>query len=119
MSRSTNSFRPGSRTLLFITTNPDISQDGDLRCDVCLALPAGPVADGDIGVKEIAGGKYAVFLHTGPYTGLGAAYKKICGEWLPGSGCELRDSPCFEKYINSPDRIPAEKLKTEIYIPLA
>lgn len=112
-------FSAGVENIVIYHNDPDISQDGDLRCDVCLALPAGPVADGDIGVKEIAGGKYAVFLHTGPYTGLGAAYKKICGEWLPGSGCELRDSPCFEKYINSPDRVPAEKLKTEIYIPLA
>ncbi|WP_418383570.1 GyrI-like domain-containing protein [Alistipes finegoldii] len=39
-------------------------------------------------------------------------------EWLPRSGCELRDSPGFERYRNNPDRVPAEKLKTEIYIPL-
>ena len=35
-----------------------------------------------------------------------------------GSGCELCDSPGFERYRNNPDRVPAEKLKTEIYIPL-
>ncbi|WP_305206309.1 GyrI-like domain-containing protein [Alistipes finegoldii] len=37
---------------------------------------------------------------------------------MPRSGCELRDSPGFERYRNNPDRVPAEKLKTEIYIPL-
>lgn len=112
-------FTAGIENLVIYHNDPDISQAGDLRCDVCLALPGGrAVADGDIGVKEIAGGKYAVFLYTSPYTGIGTAYKKICGEWLPESGCTLRDSPCFEKYVNHPDRVPAEKLKTEIYIPL-
>ncbi len=111
-------FSAGIENLVIYHNDPDISQDGNLRCDVCLTLPKEPVAVGDIGVKEIAGGKYAVFLHTGPYTGLGGAYKKICGEWLPESGCTLRESPCFEKYLNHPDRVPAEKLKTEIYIPL-
>lgn len=111
-------FTAGIEHFVIYHNDPDISQAGDLRCDVCLSLPAGPVADGDIGVKQIAGGKYAVFLHTGPYTGLGGAYERIFGQWLPESGCELRDSPCFEKYINSPDRVPAEKLKTEIYVPL-
>ena len=111
-------FSAGIENLVIYHNDPDISQDGNLRCDVCLTLPKGPVAVGDIGVKEIAGGKYAVFLYTGPYTGLGGAYKKICGEWLPESGCTLRESPCFEKYLNHPDRVPAEKLKTEIYIPL-
>lgn len=111
-------FSAGIENLVIYHNDPDISKAGDLRCDVCLAIPKGPLAAGDIGVKEIGGGKYAVFLYTGPYTGLGTAYKKICGEWLPASGCELRDGPCFEKYINHPDRVPAEKLKTEIYIPL-
>ncbi len=112
-------FTAGIENLVIYHNDPDISEADNLRCDVCLALPGGAVADGDIGVKEVAGGKYAVFLYTGPYTGLGSAYRKICGEWLPASGCELRESPCFEKYINHPDRVPAEKLKTEIYIPLA
>lgn len=71
-----------------------------------------------VGVKTIAGGRYAMFVHTGPYAGLGGAYHKIFREWLPRSGCELRDSPGFERYRNNPDRVPAEKLKTEIYIPL-
>lgn len=85
---------------------------------LCPKIPKGPVAEGDIGVKTVAGGKYAVFLYTGPYTGLGAAYAKIYGEWLPASGCCLRESPCFEKYRNNPDRVPVEKLKTEISVSL-
>lgn len=111
-------FSAGIENIVVYHNDPDISKADDLRCDVCLVIPKGPVADGPIGVKTIGGGRYAVFVYTGPYTGLGDAYHKICGEWLPASGCELRDSPCFEKYLNHPDRVPAEKLKTEIYIPI-
>lgn len=66
---------------------------------------------GDIGVKEIAGGKYAVFLYTGPYTGLGGAYKKICGEWLPGERLHAAREPLLRE-IPQPSR-PGSGRKTE------
>lgn len=111
-------FSAGIEHLVVYHSDPDITPSKDLRCDVCMVLPKGPVADGEVGVKTVGGGRYAVFLHTGPYAALGEAYRKICGEWLPSSGCELRDAPCFEKYINRPDRVSADKLKTEIYLPI-
>lgn len=111
-------FSAGIEHIVVYHNDPDISQDGDLRCDVCLVLPKGPSAEGEIGVKRIGGGRYAVFRYTGPYSGLGWAYHRICGEWLAQSGCTLRDAPCFEKYLNRADRVPPEKLKTEIYLPL-
>lgn len=111
-------YSAGIESIVVYHNDPDISKSDDLRCDVCLTIPKGPVAAGPVGVKTIAGGRYAVFVHTGPYTGLGGAYHKIFREWLPASGCELRDSPSFERYRNNPDRVAAEKLKTEIYIPL-
>lgn len=111
-------YSAGIETIVVYHNDPDISKAGDLRCDVCLAIPKGPVAVGPVGVKTLAGGRYAVFVHTGPYTGLGGAYHRIFGEWLPESGFELRESPSFERYRNNPERVPAERLKTEIYIPL-
>lgn len=111
-------FSAGIENIVVYHNDPDISKADDLRCDVCLVVPKGPVAAGPVGVKTVGGGRYAVFTYSGPYAGLGGAYRKICREWLPDSGCELRDSPCFEKYLNNPDRVPAGKLKTEIYIPV-
>ena len=111
-------FSAGIENIVVYHNDPDISKADDLRCDVCLAIPKGPVAEGAVGVKTIAGGRYAVFVYTGPYAGLGGAYHKICREWLPGSGCELRESPCFEKYLNNPERVPPEKLRTEICLPV-
>jgi AraC family transcriptional regulator len=44
--------------------------------------------------------------------------RSILGKWLADSGMELRDTSCFEKYLNSPEKTRPEKLRTEIYIPV-
>jgi AraC family transcriptional regulator len=73
----------------------------------------------DIGVQTIAGGEYAVTTHFGPYSKLTESYTKLLGQWLPGSGRELRSAPCFEVYLNSPEGTDPEDLITDLYAPLA
>ncbi len=104
----------------------------DLLTDVCLVVKKPAVSEDGIGVKTIDGGKYAVFTHIGPYNDVQKVYDAIYGEWVPANctcgddcqcpqgecTCALRDAPVFEKYINDPDRVAPEKLKTEIYIPI-
>ncbi len=98
--------------------DPNITESEKLRSDVCLVIHKPAQPKGEIGVKEIAGGQYAVFLYQGPYSNLGLVYDTIFSQWLPESGCELRNVPMFEKYGNNPDSTEPEKLKTEIYIPI-
>ncbi|MFZ4411720.1 MAG: AraC family transcriptional regulator [Bacteroidales bacterium] len=98
--------------------DPSQTNDGECRYDACVTIKKEVVADDEIGVKEVAGGKYAVFKHTGPYSQLGEAYRQIFNLWLPTSGYEVRDVPCFDKYMNNPEKTKAEKLQTFIYIPL-
>lgn len=99
--------------------DPEITKSGSLRTDVCLVIHKPVQPQGEIGIKEIQGGKYAVFNYTGPYSNLGSAYDYIFGEWLPDSGYELRNNaPTLEKYINNPKRVTPAKLKTEIFLPL-
>ena len=97
--------------------------------DTALAEPCGievlwnPVDDdfqpsGDIGVQTVAGGEYAIATHTGPYNQLGNTYTEFLGQWLPRSGRELRNAPCFEVYVNDPQGTPADELMTDIYVPL-
>ncbi len=98
--------------------DPKVTESSKLRSDVCLAVYKPVQPQGEIDVKEIPGGKYAVFSYQGPYNNLGTVYDTIFSEWLPASGCELRNLPVFEKYCNDPTRTAPEKLKTEIYIPV-
>lgn len=98
--------------------DPHITDATKLRYDACLAVSKDISPQGRIGVKTIEGGKYAMFLHKGPYSGFQELYDYIYGVWLPASNYELRNLPCFEKYLNSPDKTKPENLKTEVYIPI-
>ena len=111
-------FSAGIEHISIYHDDPKVTTSEKLRTDVCLVLPKPAEPKGEIGVKEIAGGKYAVFLYQGPYTNFGIVYDTIFAQWLPGSGYELRNAPLFEKYVNDPSRTEEAKLKTEIYIPL-
>ncbi|SFJ84135.1 AraC family transcriptional regulator [Celeribacter neptunius] len=68
---------------------------------------------------SLAGGRYAVLRHIGPYTGLRQAYDYLYGKWLPESGEEPRDGPPFEIYLNSPMDTAPEDLVTLIHAPIA
>ena len=111
-------FSAGIEHLAIYHDDPKVTEESKLRTDICLVLPKKAEPKGEIGVKTIEGGKYALFLYTGSYEHLGAVYDTIYGKWLPESGQRLRNYHCFEKYINHPDKTPPEKLKTEIYVPV-
>lgn len=111
-------FSAGIEHLCIYYNDPKVTEPDKLQTEVCLVLPKKAVPKGEIGVKEVAGGKYAVFLYQGSYQNLGTVYDTIYSQWLPASSYRLSSQPGFEKYLNHPDRTEPEKLKTEIYIPV-
>ncbi|GHV05640.1 AraC family transcriptional regulator [Bacteroidia bacterium] len=111
-------FSAGIEHIAIYHDDPKVTEAGKLRTDICLVLPKKAEPKGEIGVKTIEGGKYAMFLYQGSYDNLGAVYDTIYAKWLPESGEQLRNYHCFEKYINNPDNTVPEKLKTEIYVPI-
>jgi AraC family transcriptional regulator len=84
---------------------------------VCLQ-PDVPLG-GSLGWQQLDAGRCAVFLHTGPYSGLHATWTAIYRDWWPGSGEALRAAPPMELMLNNPETTAPENLKTEIWIPLA
>lgn len=98
--------------------DPNITDAEKCRYEACIVCKKDIKAEGEIGVKTIEGGKYAIFKHKGAYETLINTYNYICGEWLPNSQYELRELPCFEIYHNSPEDTKPEKLKTDVYVPL-
>jgi len=98
--------------------DPEITESQKCRYDSCISISKTVSPEGEIGFKTILGGKYAIFLHKGPYEKLSDAYGYIFKSWLPQSGFKLREEPCIEKYINTPDKTKAENLKTEIFVPI-
>ena len=99
--------------------DPEITPPEKLRYDAAVEAPDGIEAEGEVGIQEIAPGDYAVTTHRGPYQTLVQTYARLCGEWLPASGRELKSGPALEFYLNSPENTPPEELLTDIYMPLA
>ena len=109
---------PASRFLGVSWDDPEITPPEKLRYDAAITLSRAIPPEGEFGVTELAGGEYATLLHKGPYEGLSASYRVIFGGWLPASGRELRDAPCFEHYLNSPQNARPEELLTVIHVPV-
>ncbi|MFC1566604.1 GyrI-like domain-containing protein [bacterium] len=73
----------------------------------------------EVGIQEIREGKYAIFLHKGPYEKLNQTYNAIFTSWLLTSDYKLQNLPCFELYLNrDPRKTKPENLRTEIYVPV-
>lgn len=77
---------------------------------------SGPVPAG-LEELDISAGGAAELLYTGPYAGLLDAYRRLCREWLPASGCEVAGA-AFEEYLNDPCTTAPESLQMRIRLPL-
>jgi len=87
--------------------DPKVTEPNKCRYEACITINSDVKPQGKVGVKTIS---YSQFI---------GAYDYIFGKWIPENSFELRDEPCFEKYINSPDQVEEKDLVTEIYIPLS
>jgi AraC family transcriptional regulator len=111
-------FGPGTRFIGVSYDDPQITPPEKLRYDAAITVSRPVQPEGEFGVMEIAGGDYATLMHKGPYETLERAYQMLLGAWLPQSGRELRDAPCFEVYLNSPQNTRPEELLTVIHAPV-
>lgn len=98
--------------------DPKVTETDKLRMDVCLAVPVAVQPKGEIGVKDIPGGKYLVFRYKGPYSDLCPLYDTIYGHWIPEKGYTVGESSGYELYVNDPAVTAPEDLLTDIYVPV-
>ncbi|MFT3783411.1 MAG: AraC family transcriptional regulator [Nibricoccus sp.] len=98
--------------------DPKITATDQLRYDACVTLERDIAPEGEIGVQTIPAGRYAMFLHKGPYEQFGMTYDAIFRDWLPNSREQLSDEPAFELYLNTPETTPPADLRTEIWLRL-
>ena len=109
---------PWTRSFGVYYDDPASTPREALRADACLTLPDGKLPSGELQVREIRGGRYAVTLHVGPYAELHFPYTWLYGTWLPKSGEETADAPSIEEYLNDARVVPPSELRTEIWLPL-
>ncbi|MFN8440805.1 MAG: AraC family transcriptional regulator [Caldilineaceae bacterium] len=77
-----------------------------------------PVAPEGLAYQTLPGGRWAVFRHVGPYDTLWQTWQAAYRDWLPSSGEEPRNASPFEDYLDDASQVAAEKLRTDICIPI-
>ena len=108
-----------TRSIGIYYDDPTGKRPEELRSDACISVGPAFRLEGEVHLVELRGGRHAVLRHKGPYAELHRAYAWLFGEWLPKSGVEAGDCPCFEEYLNDPRRLPPTEWLTDVCLPLA
>ena len=118
--RKQNNLRPQvSETYNIIYDDPETTEPEKFRVDLCASIHA-DVKQNSYGVitKVISGGRCALFRHTGSDATIGKSLHYLYATWLPESGEELRNAPCFFHRVNLFPDVPEHEIITDIYLPL-
>ena len=112
-------FGPENRIIAVYYDDPDSVAEEDLRSTACFTTVRADIAvEPPLRRFTVAGGRYAVLLHRGPYSDLHLAYAWLYRQWLPQSNLAVRNEPPLEIYLNTPQDTAPTDLLTEICIPV-
>jgi len=109
----------GCQMLAVYHDDPESTPVDQLKSDAAISVPENVTLPEGLTELRIPAGRYATTTHEGPYTKLGDAWAQFMGGWLPKSEHRVGDGPSVEIYRNTPMDTPPEKLRTEMYLPLA
>jgi len=110
---------PDMRMAGLFYDDPSSVPEAELRSRACVIIGKMLPVKAPAVATEIAGGRYGVLRHKGPYADMRAAYQWLYGTWLLQSGREIADGPILEEYLNNPRDTPPTELLTDICLPLA
>lgn len=97
---------------------PEFTHEERIRYCACITADHNYKAEGDIGIKLIQGGRFATFIHQGPYAELCYTYDYIYKNWYSKNRVILGNQPSFSIYLTDPGVVEPENLLTEIYVPI-
>lgn len=98
--------------------DPSITPPAQCRYDAGVELPPGFVVAAPAVRITLPGGRYAVMPFEGDVDSIGAAWRWLSAEWLPGSGFCGDDRPCFERYDPAHRPRRPEDFACDICIPV-
>ena len=106
-----------SLTLGIVYDNPDTTEPDDFRFDICGSVNTDiPANSHGLLNKTIPSGRYARVRHYGAHAKIGQVVYYLYGQWLPASGEELGDFPCFFHYVNLITDVEEHELITDVYL---
>lgn len=112
----------GAKLVGIFYDDPNQVEASKLRAKAAIHLPDAPNVTPASPVErvQLRGGAHAMLLHKGPYDDLNAVWTWFYADWLPSSGRTADfGAPSFELYLNTPEEVAPDALRTELYLPLA
>lgn len=108
-----------SGTMLGISwDNPEITAAEKCRYDACISVPEGIKTQDEIGLQTIPAGTYAAYRCDVYNNGFQKRWDEFFRDWLPGSGYQPDDKPCYELYHNDATADPDGKWIIDICVPV-
>jgi AraC family transcriptional regulator len=98
--------------------DPEVTDESRLRVSACITVPPETGVSGEVGKMEIDAGSYAVARFELAENEFQDAWDFVYGEWLPKSGYQPDDRPCFERCCNDPATHPQKKHIIDICVPV-
>ncbi len=110
--------KPDTKLIALYHDNPEVTDENKLRVSICLTMPDNVKVDSEIGKMKIDGGVYVTAhfeINPDEYE---RAWDWVYGSWLPESGYQPDDKPCFELYGPDPKDHPQGKHIFDICVPV-
>ncbi len=92
-----------TRWLAIYHDDPHVTSPDKLRLSACVTVPPGTAGERDVNVTEIPAGPAVVARFSLQPREYGAAWNWLMGEWMPSSGYQPDDRPCYEVYLSRPE----------------
>ena len=109
---------PETEMLNVYHDDPNVTDEENLRLSVCITVPESTKVDGEIGKMKIEAGEYAIAYFELKEDQFEEAWKLVMGKWLPQSGYQPDDRPCFEQCLNDPNEHPEKLHLINICVPV-
>jgi AraC family transcriptional regulator len=99
--------------------DPHVVAPQHCRYDACVVVPE-TFDDDSIDFKHLPGGRCAITEFVGTPAEIGAAWDRFYRDWLPASGFQPDDRPCFEIQRGDPC-VPGDpqRFRCELCLPIA
>jgi len=110
---------PGPRVKVGIAhDDPSITAPERCRYDAGVVVPGEFVPDRLVDIVEVRGGLNAVAGFVGTAHEIEGVWDCVFARWLPGSGYEPDDRPCYEVYRGDPSVDGRDVFRCELHLPV-
>lgn len=110
---------PNARMIAVYYDDPESTPADSLRSAAGVTTSLDAALPPNLHEIRLPEGRWACAVHRGSYDGLGDAWQRLLGQWLPNSGLRMGSGECYELYLNHPGNAREEDLETLLYVPIA